>query len=61
MKAPSRSRDPADDDDDILELRSADLEQVVHKAALRSSFGNGDEALTLAREQQPDVCVLGLW
>jgi DNA-binding response OmpR family regulator len=45
----------ADDDDDILELVCLTLEQVGH-TMLRAS--NGDEALTLAREQQPDVCVL---
>ena len=45
----------ADDDDDILELVCLTLEQVGH-TMLRAS--NGDEALTLAREQKPDVCVL---
>lgn len=45
----------ADDDDDILELVCLTLEQVGH-TMLRA--GNGDEALTLAREQKPDVCVL---
>ncbi len=45
----------ADDDDDILELVCLTLEQVGH-TMLRAS--NGDEALTLARKQKPDVCVL---
>jgi DNA-binding response OmpR family regulator len=45
----------ADDDDDILELVCLTLEQVGH-TLLRAS--NGDEALTLAREQKPDMCVL---
>ena len=45
----------ADDDDDILELVCLTLEQVGH-TMLRAS--NGDEALTLARERKPDVCVL---
>lgn len=45
----------ADDDDDILELVCLTLEQVGH-TMLRAS--NGDEALTLAREQKPDMCVL---
>jgi len=45
----------ADDDDDILELVCLTLEQVGH-TMLRAN--NGDEALTLAREQKPDVCVL---
>ena len=45
----------ADDDDDILELVCLTLEQVGH-TMLRAS--NGDDALTLAREQKPDVCVL---
>ena len=45
----------ADDDEDILELVCLTLEQVGH-TMLRAS--NGDEALTLAREQKPDVCVL---
>ncbi len=45
----------ADDDDDILELVCLTLEQVGH-TMLRAS--NGAEALTLAREQKPDVCVL---
>lgn len=45
----------ADDDDDILELVCLTLEQVGH-TMLRAS--NGDAALTLAREQKPDVCVL---
>ena len=45
----------ADDDDDILELVCLTLEQVGH-TMIRAS--NGDEALTLAREHKPDVCVL---
>jgi DNA-binding response OmpR family regulator len=45
----------ADDDDDILELVCLTLEQVGH-TMLRAS--NGDEALALAREHKPDVCVL---
>jgi DNA-binding response OmpR family regulator len=45
----------ADDDDDILELVCLTLEQVGH-TMIRAS--NGDEALALAREHKPDVCVL---
>jgi DNA-binding response OmpR family regulator len=45
----------ADDDDDILELVCLTLEQVGH-TMLRAS--NGDEALELAREHRPDMCVL---
>ena len=45
----------ADDDDDILELVCLTLEQVGH-TMIRAS--NGDEALTLARQHKPDVCVL---
>ena len=45
----------ADDDEDILELVCLTLEQVGH-TMIRAS--NGDEALALAREHTPDVCVL---
>jgi two-component system, OmpR family, alkaline phosphatase synthesis response regulator PhoP len=45
----------ADDDDDILELVCLTLEQVGH-TMIRAS--DGDEALALAREHKPDVCVL---
>jgi DNA-binding response OmpR family regulator len=45
----------ADDDDDILDLVCLTLEQVGHRM-IRAS--DGDEALALAREHKPDMCVL---
>jgi DNA-binding response OmpR family regulator len=45
----------ADDDDDILELICLTLERAGHET-LRAS--DGDEALRLALEHRPDVCVL---
>jgi DNA-binding response OmpR family regulator len=45
----------ADDDPDILELVGLRLEQAGYRA-LRAR--DGEEALRLAREQEPDLCVL---
>jgi DNA-binding response OmpR family regulator len=45
----------ADDDDDILELVCLTLEQAGYEV-LRAS--DGEEALQLAVNQQPDACVL---
>jgi DNA-binding response OmpR family regulator len=45
----------ADDDDDILELVCLTLEQAGHKM-IRAS--DGDEAIKLAMQHRPDVCVL---
>jgi DNA-binding response OmpR family regulator len=45
----------ADDDEDILDLVCLSLEQAGHET-LRA--GDGDEALRLAREHHPDLCVL---
>jgi len=45
----------ADDDDDILELVCLTLEQVGY-TMIRAR--DGDEALALAREHKPDICVL---
>ena len=44
----------ADDDEDLLELAALQLESAGYRVAKAS---DGTEALRLAREQKPDLCV----
>lgn len=45
----------ADDDEDLLELACFQLEEAGYRVARAT---DGDEALRMAREQHPDLCVL---
>ena len=45
----------ADDDEDLLELACFQLEEAGYRVARAT---DGDEALRMAREQLPDLCVL---
>ena len=54
----SREAEPlvlvADDDEDLLELACLQLEEAGYRVARAS---DGDEALRMAREHRPDLCV----